>query len=136
MACGNHFAGHRMANKALSKGYWQPLMIEHMQAMARRYEACQKHKSMTNLLAEELPPMFAAWLFTQLGFDIIRLIKRDTNYKRFLQVTINSFTKWMEVKALASISAQVVRWFVWEDIICHFGIPHTIISDNDKQFDA
>ena len=33
------------------------------------------------------------------------------------------------------ISNKKVQEFVWEPIICHFGIPHEIILDNGTQFD-
>lgn len=79
--------------------------------------------------------MFATWPFAQWGLDIVRPLKRVPNNKRFLLVTTDYFTKWVEVKALASISVEVVRQFIWEDIICQFGLPHTIVPGNGKQFD-
>lgn len=33
------------------------------------------------------------------------------------------------------ITEQKVTTFIWKSIVCRFGIPHTIIFDNDKQFD-
>ena len=37
-------------------------------------------------------------------------------------------------KPLTTITAQHVQQFVWKDIICRYGIPHTIITDNGRQF--
>ena len=54
---------------------------------------------------------------------------------KFLLVTINYFTKWVEVEALATITEAKIRSFVWKNIICRFGIPMTIKSDNGRQFD-
>ena len=45
------------------------------------------------------------------------------------------FTKWAEVKPLATITEQKVRNFVWRAIICRFGIPRALVSENGKQFD-
>ena len=111
-------------------------MKEHAQLVARRCEACQKHQNMTHIPATELHPMLAAWPFAQWGLDIVGPLKREPTNKRFLLVATDYFTKWVEAKALSTISAQVVRRFLWEDIICRFGLPHTIVSDNGKQFDA
>ena len=36
---------------------------------------------------------------------------------------------------MATIIEQKVRNFVWRSIICRFGIPKALISDNGKQFD-
>jgi len=27
-----------------------------------------------------------------------------------------------------------VEAFVWKNLVCHFGIPHTVITDNGQQF--
>ena len=45
------------------------------------------------------------------------------------------FTKWAEAEPLATITEQKVRNFVWRSIICWFGIPKALVSDNGKQFD-
>ena len=53
---------------------------------------------------------------------------------KFLVVGINYFTKWVEAEALATITEKNVRSFVWRCIICRFGIPRVLISDNGRQF--
>ncbi|GKD50283.1 reverse transcriptase domain-containing protein [Tanacetum coccineum] len=53
---------------------------------------------------------------------------------RFLVVAIDYFTKWVEAKPLVSITGKHMEKFVWEHIICRFGVPHIIIFDNGKQF--
>ena len=37
---------------------------------------------------------------------------------KFLVVNIDYFTKWVEFKALATITKKNVRTFVWRNIIC------------------
>ncbi|GKA12478.1 reverse transcriptase domain-containing protein [Tanacetum coccineum] len=44
------------------------------------------------------------------------------------------FTKWIEAKPVATITGNQVKKFVWENIVCRFGLPGEIISDNGKQF--
>jgi len=53
---------------------------------------------------------------------------------KFLIVGIDYFTKWIKAKPLATITTQQVQQFVWKDIICHYGVSHTFITDNDRQF--
>ena len=55
---------------------------------------------------------------------------------KFLLVAINYFTKWVEAEALATITEAKVQNFVWKYIVCRFGIPRTIISNNGRQFDS
>lgn len=48
------------------------------------------------------------------------------------------FSKWVEteVEAYANIKDKNVSKFVWKIIICWFGIPQAIITDNGPQFDS
>ena len=53
---------------------------------------------------------------------------------KFLIVGIDYFTKWVEVEALATFTEKNVRSFVQRYIICRYGIPRVLVSDNKKQF--
>ena len=46
------------------------------------------------------------------------------------------FTKWVEAERLANIRDVDAKKFIWKNIITRFGVPHTLISDNDLQFDS
>ena len=50
----------------------------------------------------------------------------------FLIVGIDYLTKWVEAEALATIIEKNVRSFVWKNIICRYGIPRVLVSDNGK----
>ena len=54
---------------------------------------------------------------------------------KFLIINIDYFTKWIELEALTTIIEKNVRIFVWKNIICRYGIPRVLVSDNGKQFD-
>jgi len=66
--------------------------------------------------------------------DIVGHFPPATGQRKFLLVAVDYFTKWIEAEPLASITTQQVQSFVWKDIVCRFGIPHTIITDNGRQF--
>lgn len=51
-------------------------------------------------------------------------------------VVIDYFTKWVEAEPFATITAKVITKFLWKNIVCRFGIPYSIISNNEKQFDS
>ncbi|GJR72214.1 reverse transcriptase domain-containing protein [Tanacetum coccineum] len=53
---------------------------------------------------------------------------------KFLIVAIDYFTKWIEAKAMATITGSQVKKFVWDNIVCRFGLLGEIVSDNGKQF--
>ena len=51
---------------------------------------------------------------------------------KFLVVGIDYFTKWVEAKALATITEKNVQSFVWGNIICRYNIPRVLVSNNGK----
>ena len=54
---------------------------------------------------------------------------------KFLIVAIDYFTKWVEAEPTAMIIEAKITSFVWKNVVCRFGIPNVIISNNGKQFD-
>ncbi|GKB91513.1 reverse transcriptase domain-containing protein, partial [Tanacetum coccineum] len=53
---------------------------------------------------------------------------------KFLIVTIDYFTKWIEAKPVVTITGCQIKKFVWDNIVCKFGLPREIVSNNGKQF--
>ncbi|XP_063936084.1 uncharacterized protein LOC135147163 [Daucus carota subsp. sativus] len=51
-------------------------------------------------------------------------------------VAIDYFNKWVEAEPLATISAKKIKDFVHKSIVCRYGIPYKLISDNGEQFDS
>ena len=79
--------------------------------------------------------MIAPWPFAQWGLDIMGPFSIAIRQLKFLRVCIDYFTKWVEAEALATITEKNMQNFVWRYIICRFGIPRVLVSDNGKQFD-
>ena len=55
---------------------------------------------------------------------------------QYTVVTIDYFTKWVKTKTITSITPSKIREFIYKKIVCRYGVPHNIISDNDTQFDC
>lgn len=51
-------------------------------------------------------------------------------------VSVTYFTKWMEPEPPADIKASNMEQFVWKSIISRFGMPKTIITDNEPRFNC
>ena len=109
-----------------------------MQADAKAYvKACVKFQHYSNVPkrpSKYLTLMVAPWPFAQWGLDILGPFPMGIRQIKFLVVGIDYFTKCVEAGPLAKITKQNVRSFVWKNIICHFGIPRVLISDNRCQF--
>ena len=54
-------------------------------------------------------------------------------HKKFVIIAYEYFTKWVEAKAVASLTERSIEKFLWENIICRFGVPYRIIVDNNPR---
>ena len=85
---------------------------------------------------EILTTISSPWPFAQWRIDIVGPLSQGKGQVKFLLVAIDYFKKWVEAEALATITKARIQNFMWKNIICRFGIPRTIISDNERQFDS
>ncbi|XP_015161838.1 uncharacterized protein K02A2.6-like [Solanum tuberosum] len=53
-----------------------------------------------------------------------------SNVHLFILVAIDYFTKWVEASTYKAVTKKVVADFVRNNIVCRFGIPESIITDN------
>ena len=52
-----------------------------------------------------------------------------------LLVAVDKFTKWIEAKPVTNAGATAALNFV-KSIVCRYGVPHNIITDNGSNFIA
>ena len=104
--------------------------------IVKKCDKCQRYGNVQRLPAERLTAIASLWPFAQWRINIVGPLPQGKGQVKFLLVAINYFTKWVEIKALATITEARIQSFVWKNVICRFGIPLTIISDNGRQFDS
>ena len=132
--CGNHSGAQSLVHKLIRVGYYWPTMLKDVQAYVKACDKCQRFSNFIRQPSEELTPMTAPWLFAQCRLDIIGPFLTGVKQLKFLVVSIDYFTKWVKVEALATITEKNIQNFVWRNIICRFGIPRVLVSGNRKQF--
>ncbi|XP_074350062.1 uncharacterized protein LOC141689614 [Apium graveolens] len=69
------------------------------------------------------------------GMDILGPFIVASGHRKFIVVAIGYFKEWIEAKALAKITTKEFTQFFWENVICQFGIPCILVTDNGRQFD-
>ncbi|XP_058784142.1 uncharacterized protein LOC131658910 [Vicia villosa] len=62
------------------------------------------------------------------GADMLGPFPIAPGQLKFVIVVVDYFTKWIEAKAVARISAEKVRRFYRRNIICRFGLPGIIVT--------
>ena len=132
--CGNHSGSQSLVHKLIRAGYYWPTMQKDAQAYVRACDKCQRFSNIIRQPTKELTPMMVPWPFTQWGLDIIGPFPTIIRQLKFLVVGIDYLTKWVEVKALATIMEKNVQNFIWRNIIYSYEIPRVLVSDSGKQF--
>ncbi|XP_077223460.1 uncharacterized protein LOC143857074 [Tasmannia lanceolata] len=75
-----------------------------------------------------------ATAFRHVGHGPARAIPEGLGGHTMLYVAIDYFTKWVEVKAVARPNSKATEKFFYHDVVCRFGIPRILITDNGPQF--
>ena len=71
------------------------------------------------------------------GIDVIgRIAPKASNGHEYILVAINCFTKWVKATSFFVLSAKHVARFIKNNIICQFGVPQEIISNNGSHFEG
>ncbi|GJX90909.1 reverse transcriptase domain-containing protein [Tanacetum coccineum] len=133
-SCSMHAGTRSVVAKALRIGYYWPTMHKDARALIRACQDCQVHKPVPRNPQQKLTPITSPWPFYKWGIDIAGPFSEGPGKVKFLIVAMDYFTKWIEAKPVATITGNQIKKFVWDNIVCRFGLPGEIISDNGKQF--
>ncbi|XP_022891492.1 uncharacterized protein LOC111406334 [Olea europaea var. sylvestris] len=133
--CGNHSGGLSLAHKIVRQGYFWPAIRQDSLEFVKRCDKCQRLAPIINTPPRELNPVTVPWPFSKWGVDLIGPMPVGKGGVKFAIIAVDYFTKWAEVEPFATITEQKTTHFLWKSVICRFGIPHSIVTDNGKQFD-
>ena len=132
---GPHMNGAILAKKLIRQGFFWMTMMEDCIRFVRKCHKCQVHRDISHLPPTELHSISSPWPFSAWRLDIIEKIHpAASNRHRFILVTVDYFTKWVEAKSYAKLGAKQVEKFIRKNLFYRYGIPHHIVSDNDIQF--
>ncbi|CAL2239171.1 unnamed protein product [Prunus armeniaca] len=134
--CGDHSGSRSLAHKVFRQGYFWPTLHQDANTLVKKCDKCQRFGSVPHIPAEPLSPIVSPWPFAQWGLDLIGPMPEGKGQVKYAVVAVDYFTKWVEAKELATITAARIEDFVWTNICCRFGIPYAIVTDNGRQFDS
>ncbi|GJY91295.1 reverse transcriptase domain-containing protein [Tanacetum coccineum] len=118
---------------AIRQGYYWPTMHEDAKEEVQKCDSCQIHAPVPRLPKTLMTSIMAPWPFYQWGMDILGPLPPARGGAKFIIVAIDYFTKWIKAKPLVKITGKEVIRFVMDNIICRFGLPKIIITDNGAQ---
>nr|GEZ91790.1 reverse transcriptase domain-containing protein [Tanacetum cinerariifolium] len=103
-SCSMHAGPRSVVAKAIRLGYFWPTMHKDAHDMIRKCSNCQIHRPVTRHPQQPLTPITDPWLFYKWGINIAGPFSEGTGKVKFLIVAIDYFTKWIEAKAVATIT--------------------------------
>uniref|UniRef100_A0A2N9FC34 Integrase catalytic domain-containing protein n=1 Tax=Fagus sylvatica TaxID=28930 RepID=A0A2N9FC34_FAGSY len=117
--------------KIMRAGYYWLTMerdcIRHVQTCHK----CQMYQNSKNAPPQYLHTMASPWPFSAWGMDVIGAITpKASNGHEFILVAIDYFTKWVEACSFKNVTQVAVTRFVKNNIICRYGMPEMLITDN------
>ena len=129
--CGTHASGHVMARQIMRAGYYWMTLENDCINYVRKCHKCQIYADKIHVPPTSLNVMVSPWPFSIWGMNVIGPITpKASNGHCFIFVIIDYFTKWVEAASYASVTKAVVARFIKKEIICRYGLPERIVSDN------
>nr|CAE76019.1 B1292H11.5 [Oryza sativa Japonica Group] len=133
--CGTHQSAHKMKWLLRRAGYFWLTMLEDCFRYYKGCQDCQKFGAIQRAPASAMNPIIKPWPFRGWGIDMIGMINPPSSKgHKFILVTTDYFTKWVEVIPLKKVDSGDAIQFVQEHIIYRFCIPQTITTDQGSIF--
>jgi hypothetical protein len=84
-----------------------------------------------------LQPITVSRLFEQWGLDIIgEITPNSSKLHKYIFTATDYFTKWAEAIPLTHVNEKIVIQFIEQQLITRFGVPSTLVFDNETYFSS
>ncbi|CAF2205227.1 unnamed protein product [Rotaria magnacalcarata] len=130
-------AGHGGREKTLyrltNRVYWNTMRQDLIQYI-RSCPSCQKYKYINHSLNSPLQMHIVQEPWRTIGVDIMGPFPVTQRQKQYLLVVVDYFTRWVELFPLRTTTCSDIAHILVDEIICRWGCPTYILSDNGPQF--
>jgi hypothetical protein len=134
--CGSQAGPTALAAKVIRQGFYWPAMICAANRVTRSCEACQKFSPRSGSPSQFTKLIAHTWPLHRWGLDIVGPLPTAQGNLKFTFIAVEYFTKWIEARAVSTITSKTAQKFFWQNIVCLFGVPSKLTVDNGKQFDS
>ncbi|CAF3794553.1 unnamed protein product [Rotaria sordida] len=128
-----HLGRRKTLSRLLSRVYW-PHMRRDVANYVRSCILCQQYKPTNQKPGGLMKPIIVSEPWHTVGIDITGPLPKTRRGNRFILVVVDYFTKWVELFPLQSTKASIIAQLFLDEVICRFGFPVRVISDNGVQF--
>jgi len=107
--CDSHVREQTLMLRVIRVGYFWPIMKKDCLHHVKKYDQCQRQGDWHQAPPEILHSINIPWSFHTWGIDISDPFPLAAWQMKFLIVAVEYFTKWIEIKLIASIITIKVK---------------------------
>jgi len=85
---------------------------------------------------EKLKSILVCELFYRDPMDIVGPLPETKSGNKYIMVAIDHYLKWCEAKAVVDHGVTTITKFLEDDIICKYGVPKFVLTDNGEEWVA
>ncbi|GJV80404.1 reverse transcriptase domain-containing protein [Tanacetum coccineum] len=111
-SCVMHDGPRRAVHKAMTAGYFWPSMHRDANNEISSCDSCQVYATVSKLPKNDMISVTSAWPFQKWGMKIVGPLPEASGKIKYLIIVVDYFTKWIETKAVTSITGKQVGEFV------------------------
>ena len=110
--CGSYTGGGSLSHRSITQGYWWPNMQKEAHEYMKKCDQYQRFALNIHQSGGNLNLLSSLWLFAQWSLDIVGPFPKVVGNKRYLLISTDYFTKWVETESLANIRDVDAKKFV------------------------
>ena len=132
-------SGHLGIKKTLGKirqKYYWPGLQNDVKNYINGCETCAKRKGPNQTKKAPMQVTRSGYPMERIAVDILGELPETEQGNKYILVVSDYFTKWTESYPMPNMEAVTVARLMIEQMICRFGIPRKIHSDQGRQFES
>jgi hypothetical protein len=109
--CGSHIGSRPLLGKVFRQGFYWPKAASDATELVQKCENCQKCARDQKQLSSLTQLIQPTWPMQRWGLDLLGPLPPAQGNLRYVVVAVEYFSKWIEVKPLATITSVTVQKF-------------------------
>ncbi|KII60467.1 Retrovirus-related Pol polyprotein [Thelohanellus kitauei] len=131
--CGQ--AGLAKSVQMIQRSHYWPDLMDTIRSTLQNCETCVRNKLNNPSLKHSLQPIQVNEVFSDWHVDFAGPLPETSSGNRYFIIFVDRLTKWVEAFPFVDQTAEsAARTFV-DKIVCRFGLPKSIHSDQGRQFE-
>jgi hypothetical protein len=130
-----HFGEYWMLTEIRCRYFWHSRTTD-VKTVVKGCQQCQLVRGSGSIRSghERLKSIPICDLFHRVALDTAGPLPETKAGNRYILVAIDHYSKWCEVKAVADHGAKTAAKFLEDEIICRYGVPRFVLTDNGGEW--